>query len=264
MCANGKPQDFRNGKAKETKPVDSRVWGNVAYDVNGSHNGVWLPGNYAVGGGKGGVKIWSDKVETRKRNKDKNQLWVEKLDLVADEWDSGDDDDEEEAADAMKRLLDAGSPGTYQLAGTNYEISVFNPKWAYVKATMDAIGAQFHDRHEDYSKEVKDYLDKIHAAFENMHTKFYNKCEDCKKARKREGASEDEVGPPFGILGRINTGAEFFKRYLRATGSKLGAKKTKGSKRITTAKNLYTSDWGAAWFVHPKSLNDATRQTLHK
>jgi hypothetical protein len=72
------------------------------------------------------------------------------------------------------------------------------------------------------------------------------------------------VGPPFGILGRLNTGAEFFKRYLRATGAKLGAKKTKRAKKVTTAKNIFTSDWCAAWFLYPVKLTEATKKTLHK
>jgi len=264
MCWNGKDQDFRSGKAKDPQPVESLLWGNVAYNVNGCQNGVWLPGNYAVGGGKGGVKIWAEEGETKKRGPAKNKLWSEKVDLAADDWDSGDDDKEEEKVDAMTRLLNASSPADFMLSGTNYEISELNPKWAYVKASMDAIKAQFHDRHEDYSKEVKDYLDKVHAAYENMHAKFFDTCKDCEKARKREKAKDDEVGPPFGILGRLNTGAEFFKRYLRATGAKLGAKKTKRAKKVTTAKNIFTSDWCAAWFLYPVKLTEATKKTLHK
>jgi hypothetical protein len=127
MCWNGKDQDFRSGKAKDPQPVESLLWGNVAYNVNGCQNGVWLPGNYAVGGGKGGVKIWAEEGETKKRGPAKNKLWSEKVDLAADDWDSGDDDKEEEKVDAMTRLLNASSPADFMLSGTNYEISELNP-----------------------------------------------------------------------------------------------------------------------------------------
>ena len=35
------------------------VWCDVGYDVNGIQNGVYLPGSYAVGGGRGGMNVWT-------------------------------------------------------------------------------------------------------------------------------------------------------------------------------------------------------------
>src|SRR5262245_54247029 len=95
MCKKGETQDFRKGKKADPKAVSSsKVWGNVAYNVNGCHNGVWLPGNYAVGGGTGGVDIWKSKVGDRRKDKTGNQNWADAVDLTAADWDLGDDDDE--------------------------------------------------------------------------------------------------------------------------------------------------------------------------
>src|SRR4051812_37439125 len=37
---------------------DGEVWSDVGYDVNGSENGIYLPGSYKVGGGRGGLAVW--------------------------------------------------------------------------------------------------------------------------------------------------------------------------------------------------------------
>jgi hypothetical protein len=36
------------GKLKSAKGKEYNIKGHIGYDVNGSHNGVWLPGNYAI------------------------------------------------------------------------------------------------------------------------------------------------------------------------------------------------------------------------
>lgn len=36
------------GKVKSASGREYTIKGNIGYDVNGSHNGVWLPGNYAI------------------------------------------------------------------------------------------------------------------------------------------------------------------------------------------------------------------------
>jgi hypothetical protein len=42
-----------------------KIRANIGYNVNGNHNGVWLPGNYGIRAGKGPVagKSWGDIVE---------------------------------------------------------------------------------------------------------------------------------------------------------------------------------------------------------
>jgi hypothetical protein len=246
MCKKGEPQDFRDGKAAKPEAAkEAKVWGNVAYNVNGCHNGVWLPGNYAVGGGTGGADIWKSKANAARNEEAGNKNWVDALDLAVDDWDRGEDDPEEEAADAMKRALGAAERQEFMLSGKNHEIAPGNPKWAYVKAAMDVTGAQFHDRHEKFSKEVIDYLGKIATAYKDRHSKSLRSCEQCKKAARPEGMTENEVGPPFAIVDRLKTAADFFKGYLLAPNGVLGIKS--GNKTVT-AKNIYTSGWVEAWF----------------
>ena len=52
MCKKGETKEHNHDYS------DGAVWSDVGYDTNGSENGIYLPGSYAVGGGKGGLKIW--------------------------------------------------------------------------------------------------------------------------------------------------------------------------------------------------------------
>jgi hypothetical protein len=122
------------------------------------------------------------------------------------------------------------------LAGDNYHISPGNPKWAYVKAAMDAIGGQFHDRHEPYSDEVKIYLTKIAVAYQKKYDHSTSKeggCEECKKAARPDGAKEDLVGPPYELVSRLVAASNFFKKFVQT--------------QTVTSKNIYTSKWVKAW-----------------
>jgi hypothetical protein len=250
MCKKDEDQDFRKGKSADPKPVGgSKVWGNVAYNVNGCHNGVWLPGNYAVGGGTGGAELWKSKASDRRKDKTANQNWADALDLGASDWDRGDDDDEEEAKDAFARAVGASTKKAFMLAGANQHIDPGNPKWAYVKAAMNITGGQFHDRHEDYSKQVKSYLDKIAAAYKTMHTRSKKNCTKCEDAARPAKMTDKEVGPPYAILGRLKTASDFFKGYLLSVRGQLGIEVKSGRrKKVQAASNIYTSGWVDAWF----------------
>src|SRR4051812_17526935 len=54
MVKKSDTEDLKDKKYKGTI-----VWSDVGYDVNGSENGFFLPGSYAVGGGRGGLGIWA-------------------------------------------------------------------------------------------------------------------------------------------------------------------------------------------------------------
>src|SRR5882724_12046697 len=90
MCKDGETQDFlKTGGPDPSAVAGSVVWGNVAYNVNGSHNGVWLPGNYAVGAGPGGVEVWKNKASDARNNfsgAEAADNWVKALDMGADVW----------------------------------------------------------------------------------------------------------------------------------------------------------------------------------
>ncbi len=243
MCRPDKDQDFKNGKEPAPAAVaDALVWGNVGYNVNGCQNGVWLPGNYAVGGGKGAVEIWKTRVgdrRTKLSGKQAADQWVAAIDDAADGWDPDADEEENEGA-ALRAALVKAKYTDYALAGTNFAVKTTNPKWGYVKACMDAVHGQFHDRHKNYSKQVVKYLDKINDAYVKMYKRAKitgPKCEDCKKAQRPEGAPADAklVGPPAGIVGRLVTCSEFFRRHL-------------AKKRGKLTVNIYTSRWVYEWF----------------
>jgi len=241
MCKDGESQDFRNGKEAEPAAVPgSAVWGNVAYNVNGCQNGVWLPGNYAVGAGVGAVEVWKSRAAERSTYTDQEAArnWEKRLDLGPDDWKPLSDpkENEEPQPATLAAALASTSVRDYMLAGTNYHIVPGNPKWGYVKAAMDAVHGQFHDRHETYSTAVKGYLDKVAEAYEQMLDRSQNKenpCQKCKDAERPAGAKASLVGPPYAIVARLSVASQFFKQYV-------------GKPRVT-ARNIYTSKWIPAW-----------------
>jgi hypothetical protein len=243
MCKDGESQDFRSSGGPEPAAVSgSKVWGNVAYNVNGGQNGVWLPGNYAVGAGVGGVEVWKSKASDKRStysNTEAAENWIKALDLGPDEWKQFATDPVEKEGPqpgALAKSLATAALPKYMLSGTNYHIDDGNPKWAYVKAAMSAAGGLFHDRHKPYSDEVATYLKKIAESYATMYersTDLKKPCKKCEDAQRPDGAKDTLVGPPYGIVGRLIAGANFFKQYVKT--------------KSVTAKNIYTSTWVSAW-----------------
>jgi hypothetical protein len=151
---------------------DGLVWANVGYDVNGSENGVFLPGSYAVGGGRGGMGLWVE-------NDDKPDLEEEDADDVAD-------------------------AASNQLTGTLNEISDTNRKWLYVSQAVRLAPGQFHDRHQDYSDFIAEILEKIFVNLEALRVTCIDEetCPDCKK--RADDIKELGVPTPFGLVARLN------------------------------------------------------------
>jgi hypothetical protein len=248
MCKDGEDQDFRSAGGKDPAPVaGSVVWGNVAYNVNGCHNGVWLPGNYAVGAGIGAVEVWKARASDQRSTYSDQEAadnWVRALDMGPDVWQPLSIDPKEKEGPqpgALASALASAALPEFMLSGRNYHISPGNPKWGYVKAAMDAVGGQFHDRHEPYSTEVQKYLKKIAESYEQMFDRSIKKeggCQKCKDAERPDGAKDSLVGPPYDIVGRLLIASNFFKRFV-------------GSK-IITARNIYTSKWVLAWLQSPR------------
>jgi hypothetical protein len=242
MCKDGEQQDFRNSSEAAPAAVEgSKVWGNVAYNVNGCQNGAWLPGNYAVGAGLGGIEVWKNQAsEVRKTYSDQQaaQNWEDALDLRGDEWQSLSADPQEgegpQAGGSLVATLLTVTFRHFMLAGTNFKVDTGNPKWAYVKAAMDAAGGQFHDRHGDYSKQVQGYLSKVAEAYEGKYDRSTKGgCPKCEEARRPAGAKDSLVGPPYSIVGRLAMASSFFKGHVNT--------------QLLTAKNIYTSKWVKAW-----------------
>jgi hypothetical protein len=253
MCTSWDKQDFRKGGKKDEKEVsDAKVWGNVAYNVNGCQNGVWLPGNYAVGGALGAIESWKSRKSKRKgiSNKQAIENWEERLDLEPEAWAqlSVDPEEEEEPQSLESALAEAVAP-EYMLVGKNYHVSNGNPKWGYVKGAMDAAGGQFHDRHGDYSRQVKRYLTKIYEVYEDMYNRSTHgkrRCQKCQKAERPDEAKDTQVGPPYNIVTRLKNGGDFFKKFV------VEKKRTKklqwgGGGAKAENKNIYTSKWVLEW-----------------
>jgi hypothetical protein len=167
MVKKSVPEELKGGSYEKGK-----VWADVGYDVNGSENGVFLPGSYAVGGGRGGLGLWS-----------------------------GNDDSSDEEDENADEVPDPASP---TLEGELNEISSKNWKWLYVSQAMKYAPGQFHDRHEDYSNFVAEVLSKIFSDYVRKYKQSFveNQCPKCKE--KKEKIEKDGIPTPFGLVNRLN------------------------------------------------------------
>jgi hypothetical protein len=179
MCKKGAGEPLKGGSY--TAGV---VWADVGYDVNGGHNGIFLPGSYAVSGRSG---FWTGK-------------------------DDGDEDTSEDGPmDAVADVAGADSP---MLTGALNEVSFSNRKWLYVNQAVHKCPGQFHDRHVDYSTFVQSVLAKIHANYAQLEQQkiYEGKCPDCKK--KADKAKELGAPTPFGLVSRLNKVSSRFMTFL--------------------------------------------------
>jgi hypothetical protein len=159
------------------------VWSDVGYDINGSENGIFLPGSYAVGGGRGGMGVWASTED-------------------------GDEDAPEEAEDSV------ADPESNELTGALNDISASNRKWQYVKQAVKLCPGQFHDRHVDYSKFVQGILKKMFENYQSLHTKMIDEaeCPDCKK--RLEKIAKDGVPTPYTMVQRLNDASNRLAGFL--------------------------------------------------
>jgi hypothetical protein len=167
-------------KLKDDSYTGKTVWSDVGYDVNGSQNGIWLPGSYAVGGGRGGSGQWAPN-------------------------DDEDEDDEDEG----------GAPAdAAELTGRQYHIDDANRCWQYVKQAMALCPGQFHDRHADYSYFVGTVLNKIFDNYANLKKVMVDnkQCPDCKERAKT--IEKHGIPTPYGMVARLNVSADNLKTYL--------------------------------------------------
>jgi hypothetical protein len=157
---------------KDKSFSDGIVYADVGYDVNGTENGVYLPGSYAVGGGRGGLGLWTQ----------------------------NDDHPDREEED----VTETPDPRSNLLTGKLNEISDKNRKWLYVQQAVLLAPGQFHDRHQDYSDFVATCLEKIFNNYEQLKRKFLKEqqCDKCQERAKK--FEEAGIPTPFGLVGRLN------------------------------------------------------------
>jgi hypothetical protein len=166
-----------------------RVWSDVGYDTNGSENGVYLPGNYAVGGGTGGLAVWYP------------------VDGEDDsEHDDGYIEPEKEPPEEYRNFL---------LAGVKGQISRSNPCWQYVAGATRVAKSQFHDRHYEYSEDlVKAALTAILTNYQRTDPEFFP--EACSKCKDREDKIKKEGIPaPYTVVLRLQTISSRLRGYLK-------------------------------------------------
>jgi hypothetical protein len=169
-------------KLKDLDFSDGIVFADVGYDVNGSENGVFLPGSYSVGGGRGGLGIWTE-------NDDKPDL------------------EDEDATDVP-------DPASNELTGKLNEIDDNNRKWQYVSQAVALTPGQFHDRHQDYSDFIALALEKIFNNYEALR-QFYIEEQNCKICKDRvKKFKDDGIPTPFGLVARLNSISERMSGHL--------------------------------------------------
>jgi hypothetical protein len=206
---------------------DGKVWSDIGYNTNGSENGVYLPGSYAVGGGKGGWKVWYSLDDEPDEEHDTDYIDVDKL-------------PEKEYKD-------------YMLAGKKGKISHDNPCWHYVSKATDIMkGAQFHDRHLDYSQLiVRKALTALYKRIELFDvTEKANACPKCEEKRKKI----DEAGlpTPYALVKRLGLLSNKLSGYLTAV---------EGNWKP----NIFTSQWMEKYMeeVAKSSNKKATASKLY-
>jgi hypothetical protein len=191
---------------KKKAPHTGKLWSDIGYDVNGTQNGVWLPGNYGVSGSDG--------------------FWTSAPSAL---------DDDEEAVEAERRRSARSAkrnPSAVTLHGVRHDLDdPVNKKTQYVLGATRLFSAQFHDSHGPYSEKVQKALIRLGEAYYYAEERFIVEAA-CDKCRERMQGREDEgLPPPFGLARRLNGVSRRLKGYVKGR---------QGHPEI------YTSRWGLA------------------
>lgn len=183
---------------------EGAVWSDVGYDTNGSENGVYLPGNYAVGGGTGGLRVWYSMDDA--------------------------DDEEHDTAYIEVDVLPPEEYKNFLIYGKKGSISTRNACWHYVSQAMLATPGQFHDRHKEYSEQVvQKALTKIFSKYKRSDIVINEgACSKCEERRKK--IEEQGLPAPYSVVNRLETLSKKLRRHLTAK---------PGSWR----ENIFTSEW---------------------
>ncbi len=202
MCKKGSSGDHNHGFSA------GKVWSDAGYNTNGSENGVYLPGSYAVGGGRGGLIVW---------------------------YPLGADEDKEHDTDYIE--VDKLPPSEYQdflISGEKGKIKHDNACWHYVSKAMKLAPGQFHDRHVKYSEEV--VVEALNNIFK-MYKKYDilenpSSCDQCEK--KRKDIEEKGIPTPYTVVKRLEFVSSKLRGYLNASAG-------------SWKRNVFTSEWVNAY-----------------
>lgn len=163
-------------------PAKGQVWADVGYDVNGVENGVWLPGNYAVGGATGGTGEWTSTPSAL--------------------------DNE----NASAKVGPPPPPESRKLTGLRHTFFDANRKGQYVMGATYVFNSQFHDSHGQYSLFVTSILDKIAQQYQERGYDLEPPCPKCKERLKK--AADEGIPTHFALANRLNGVSDRLSRYL--------------------------------------------------
>jgi hypothetical protein len=154
----------------------------IGYDVNGVENGIWLPGNYAVGGNGTGE-------------------WTSAPSVLPDN---------EGGPPPKLPPAPAAAAGSSALTGYRHDLDK-GRKGKYVILATQLARGQFHDRHVDYSKLVLSTLEHLALLYKQKHLESQTKCEECKKIHKKNG----QLGTPYKLVHTMNGVSKKYSGYLK-------------------------------------------------
>jgi hypothetical protein len=218
MIKKGETEEVAEGKSKTTIG-GGIVYSDVGYGVNGSENGVFLPGNYAVSGLTMDDPHWTRAPSV----------------LSGVDWETDESPDNENVA----KPKSCSSP---KLTGDRHQINNENRKWLYVKQAVKKCPGQFHDRHKEYSDWVVKVLKQIATEYKDRYKKVATKagCPECQKRAKQFTADGVGIPTPFGLLARLNGVSQRLSGLL------------KGQR---WAEPVVTSKWGLAYILAKREKN---------
>jgi len=166
---------------------------NAGYDVNGSQNGVWLPGPYALRKSADAAASAVPRVRAL-RGKEK-PIPVVSIAMV---------EDPEAEDQPPSGLGEAGEPGGAKKIG-NRKVPYY---LLYTISAMRQTVKQYHDAHPAYSKFV---LDCLNAIAEELNEFAYEGA--CKQCPKRKPS--DKLPPPYNLVVRLNDVSTRLCNYLK-------------------------------------------------
>jgi hypothetical protein len=187
MVKQGVPEDLKLGPYNK-----GSVWSDVGYDVNGLQNGVYLPGSYAVGGGRGGLGVWAPT-------------------------DDGDDDGPDPDDEAPAPTSGKKKSSKRTIDGVRYQIKDSNPAWQYVKGAMDKAPGQFHDTHRDYSQGpvqtvLKEIFEEYNDRLDKIEDEDDEACGEC--AERAKTFAKLGHPTPYRLVERLDTVSSNLAGYL--------------------------------------------------
>jgi len=174
-------------KGKTVTKGGGKLEANVGYDVNGSQNGVWLPGPYALRKKKG-KKLAGPRVRTLRRKK--RTVLAEMIE----------DPEAEDVVDETKGGEEPDGTKSLQELRVSYYL-------LYSIAAMLHVKAQYHDAHGKYSKFVLKCLNAIATELNDL--AYKGLCDECPKRKKG-----DKLPPPYELVNRLNDVSNRLKSFL--------------------------------------------------